>query len=213
MAAMLLTARRSLLVRALAAALVCAGGCDDESVSAGDADVGGGVADAGLDGAGLDAGPGGMDAMDAGFDATPDAMGGTDGMVDAIADAIPDSGPVDPQVACPVIESPREGLRVAGCRLVRAGDGQVAPVSVVVSADSLARVAATPLHEPPQYAELAGAGVEVVWLLVLWDAIEPSEGTYNGAYMGRVCQQARWAGAAGRPCEGFGTSARCADSR
>lgn len=198
MAAMSFTARRSLLVRALAVALVCAGGCDDESVSAGDADVGGGVADAGLDGAGLDAGPDGMGAMDAGLDAMKDAIpDAIDGMFDAIADAIPDSGPVDPQVVCPVVESPREGLRVAGCRLVRRGDGQVAPLSVVVSADSLDRVAATPLHEPPQYAELAAAGVEVVWLLVLWDAIEPSEGTYNGAYMGRVCQQARWAGAAG----------------
>lgn len=196
MAGMPVAARRCSLVSALALVALL-GGCDGEGASSVDMALGGEPPEAGLDGA-LDHAVDAMDASGA-MDAS-DAMAVSDATADAIdamPDAIPDAGPVDPQVACPVTPSPREGLRVAGCRLVREGPGQVLPLSVVVSADDFDRVAATPLHEPPQYADLAAAGVEVVWLLVLWEGIEPSEGTYNGAYMGRICQQARWAAGAG----------------
>lgn len=166
------------------------GGCDSEAVDAGGE---AGVADAGADGGRDAVVDGGRDAgSDGGRDAAVDAMA-ADAAVDAAADAA-----VDPlTVPCAAVASRRAGLRVDGCRFVRAGEAAVVPVSVVVSADSFARVAATPFHEPAHYAELAAAGVEVVWLLVQWHAIEPGAGTYNGAYMGRICQQARLAAAAG----------------
>lgn len=183
---------RPIPAAALAGAFACAlAACDGAAVTpAGDA-------------APLDAAPARDAAPDAAVDATldpdaaPDAALDPDAAPDAALD--PDAAP-DPALApCPAVPSRRaEGaLRVAGCRLVRDGDAARLPRAVVVSADSLARVGATPLHEPPQYAALAAAGVEVVWLLVLWQGIEPSPRTYNGAYLGRVCQQARWAADAG----------------
>ncbi|MCA9541153.1 MAG: hypothetical protein KC620_19770, partial [Myxococcales bacterium] len=167
-------------------------GCDDGTASAPD----GRVADRG--------------AADAVADATADTappvdLGRTDAalldaVLDAAVDAEPDAAPPDPEVTpCTVQQSPRpEGaLRVSGCRFVRAGEAAVLPRAVVVSADSLLRVAGTPLHEEGHYRDLAAAGFDVVWLLVTWDGIEPFEGTYDGAYLGRICQQAGWAAAAG----------------
>ncbi|MCB9549327.1 MAG: hypothetical protein H6706_26285 [Myxococcales bacterium] len=70
------------------------------------------------------------------------------------------------------------------------------PRAVVLSGDSLVRDARTPLHTAVEYADLAGR-VDWVWLLVTWDGIEPRPGTYNGAYLGRICEQAALAEAAG----------------
>lgn len=171
----------------------CALGCVDGGAS-GDPEV-----DVGFDGAsgdrGLDGGP--VDIGDGPIDA-----GSADRALDAAP--MPDLAPLDMEVdplllPCRIRESPRppDALRVAGCRVVREGEAAVLPRAVVVSGDSLTRPAATPLHQPPMYADLAAAGVDVIWLLVLWEGIEPMRGTYNGAYLGRVCEQARWAAGAG----------------
>ena len=109
-----------------------------------------------------------------------------------------DAGPADPS-ACPVVASPRAGsaLRVAGCHFVADGVGTRVPRATVVSGDSIARELGTPYHEAPHYLELAEAEIDLVWLLVSWRGIEPFEGQYNGAYMGRVCQHLGWAHDAG----------------
>lgn len=142
-------------------------------------------------------------AMDAALDLAPDAEPDTG--ADAVADMWPDvappadAGPDPARVPCPMVPSPRgEGaLRVAGCRLVRDGEGAAWPRAVVVSGDSLLRAAATPWHEPAHWADLVQAGVDVVWMPVLWSGIEPAPRTYNGAYTARLCQSARQAGEAG----------------
>lgn len=133
---------------------------------------------------------------DGALDAAPD--GEPDGAVDARPAA--DAGPFDPFADdCPARPSPRPAgsLRVHGCRLVRDGEAEVVPRGVVVSGDSFARPARTPLHEAAQYADLAVAGFEVAWIPVFWDGIEPQPGTYNGAYLGRICEQAALAAEAG----------------
>lgn len=133
---------------------------------------------------------------------TPDA-GAVDAEPEAAIDAAVDAesadvGPPPESSVCPDIESPRPAgaVRVAGCRLTIDGP-QIRPRAVVVSGDSLTRVAGTPFHEPAQYADLARAGVDWVWLLIRWDGIEPQAGTYNSAYQGRICEHTRWAAEAG----------------
>ncbi len=173
----------------LAALGLLAAGCEDGSTMSADR----GPPDARSDVGSTD--PAEDAALDAGdmlsMDGAPDMA--ADGAL--VADAAPDPA----AAACPVIPSPRapDGLRVAGCRLVRDGEAAVWPRVVVVSGDSLLRAAATPWHEPAHWADLARAGVDVVWMPVLWSGIEPAPGTYNGAYTARLCQSARQAGEAG----------------
>jgi hypothetical protein len=134
-------------------------------------------------------------AMDA---ATPD--GGA--MDTGTADAGPaDAGPPD-ALPCELNALPSArlapALRVEGCDLVSGAGATVAvPRGVVISADSLRRDARTPLHEPPHYRELAAAHVDLAWLLVTWDGAQPREGGFNGAYLARMCEHARWASDAG----------------
>ncbi len=166
--------------------------CDDGAATQGDAQGQPAV---------MDAGP--ADAAAPGLDGAVDAAAG-DGAVDAgpadarPVDAEPD-GTVDaapPPCQQPPSARPAGARRIEGCRFAR--DGLTAPPrAVVVSTDSLARDARTPLHEAEHYRELAAAGVDLVWLLVFWEGLEPFEATFNGAYMGRVCQQVDWAAAAG----------------
>lgn len=110
--------------------------------------------------------------------------------------AAPDAGGEPPGCLDRGSARPADAWRVRGCALVRGDDLERLPRAVVISADSLARDARTPLHTAVEYADLAGR-VDWVWLLVTWDGIEPSPGTYNGAYLGRICEQVDWATAAG----------------
>lgn len=125
------------------------------------------------------------------LDASPPDVG-PDALVDALVDAAP------PPLLCPDRSSPRPPgtWRTRGCAFVVDDDTERLPRAVVVSGDSLVRDARTSLHTAAEYADLAGRA-DWVWLLVTWDGIEPSPGTYNGAYLGRVCQQVDLAAAAG----------------
>ena len=145
----------------------------------------GGPSDAAVD-AQLDLGP-----TDAALlsDAQP-----TDMAIPADA-APPDAGPV----GCVDRPSPRvdPAWRVRGCALVTEGEGARVPRAVVVSADSLARNARTPLHTAESYVDLARLNIDWIWLLLTWDGIAPIADTINGAYLGRVCEQIEFAHAAG----------------
>lgn len=113
-------------------------------------------------------------------------------------DVGPDQGAADGAAGCAQApsERPAEGLRLVACRW-ELGGLEAPPRAVVLATDSLARASRTPLHEPEHLTQLAAAGVGSVWLLTFWDGIEPQPGTFNGAYMGRVCDLARAAADAG----------------
>ncbi len=149
---------------------------------------------------GADAGPPADAAVEAGpGDAAPDAA--LDAALDAAPDAAPpDAAPPDASPCAPPF-APTDrsdgALHPVGCGLARAGAAEAPPRGVVVSGDSLARASRTPRHAAADYVRLAGAGFDLVWLLVTWDGIEPTPGTYNGAYLGRICEQVAWAGEAG----------------
>lgn len=136
-----------------------------------------------------------MGAADAGRDAgRPDQS--TDQTLDQTVDmAMPDAM-VERCVDRP---SPRPdgAWRVQGCDFVTTGDGVRIPRAVVVSADSLARNARTPLHTQLEYRQLADLGLDWVWLLLTWDGIMPIADTVNGAYLGRICEQIDFAHTAG----------------
>ena len=128
----------------------------------------------------------------------PSDVAAADSAVSAAPDALPDAA--DPWApSCPIRESrrPAGALRPLGCRWVRNDDREVIPRAVVVGGDSLDRVAGTPLHEPAHYDALAAADVRLVRLVVTWEGVEPMPGVFNGAYLGRVCEQAKWATDAG----------------
>jgi hypothetical protein len=172
--------------------VACDGGASEAGPTAADAtaDAARNDGDA-VDAALLDAAADSAVASDAADAATPASDAATD------AAPVPDTGP---GTACARFESPRpdDALRVEGCRLVRGAEGLTAPPrGAVVSGDSLQRAARTPRHEAPQYVDLARGGLDLVWLLVTWDGIEPVAETINGAYTARICQQAGWAGDAG----------------
>ena len=119
--------------------------------------------------------------------------------LDATRDiGLADTGPVDP-LDCPskASERPVGSLRTDGCRFRVEETGTTLPRAVVVSADSVARALGTPYHEASHYAQLKDAGFDLVWFLVTWNGLEPLEGQYNGAYMGRVCEHVVWAHEAG----------------
>jgi len=153
--------------------------------------------------------------VDAGRDAVLDVGG--DGELDAAFDGqapadgapLPDARPDRRPDTCPPSER-EAGLRVERCRFVREGEASVVPRGIAISGDSLARAARTPLHEPQHYPPLRRDGFDLAWLLVTWDGIEPMPGVYNGAYLGRLCEHAEWAAAAGLAVvlvmysEGFG---------
>lgn len=149
-------------------------------------------ADRGVDAGGVDRGL----ALDLGPDAAPDA-----GAVDHGPDAATDAAPPDAAlpVGCAIRPSPREApaWRVSGCDWVTEGDGVRLPRALVVSGDSLIRNARTPLHTALEYRQIAALGIDWVWLLVTWDGIAPRLDTFNGAYLGRICEQIAFADAAG----------------
>ncbi len=115
------------------------------------------------------------------------------------ADAAPDAAPPDVAPdAEPFPPSDRvDGLRVEGGRLTRDGVTTATPRGIVISGDSLARAARTPLHDREHYEVFRGRGFDLAWLLVSWEGISPRAGIYDGAFMGRICEQAGWAAEVG----------------
>ena len=135
------------------------------------------------------------------IDASPPDARVLDGDVQPI-DSFIDSGLPDvDQGAIGSVDrsSPRAepAWRVRGCGLITDGEGERVPRAVVVSADSLQRNARTPLHTAQSYVDLKRLNVDWVWLLLTWDGISPRIDTFNGAYLGRVCEQVGFAHDAG----------------
>lgn len=144
-------------------------------------------------------------------DARADAMRSMDAAGGDLEASVPDAQVVDLSVVrdaaapdegvagCVDRPSPRAepAWRVRGCGLITEGEGERIPRAIVVSADSLARNARTPLHTAESYVDLARLDVDWVWLLLTWDGIAPIADTINGAYLGRVCEQIDFAHAAG----------------
>lgn len=130
-------------------------------------------------------------------DAAPASDAAVDMAIDQAVDAGADAGPPPP--TCVDRPSPRTApaWRVQGCDWITDGDGARVPQAMVVSADALVRNARTPEHTQSEYRQLARLGVDWVWLLLTWDGIAPRDGTINGAYLGRVCEQVGFAYAEG----------------
>ena len=127
--------------------------------------------------------------VDQSMGSTDMADGGIDtGNLPTDASAAPMDSVVVPS-GCAHLDSPREaGLtRVVDCRLTQGARGNAPMRGVVVSGDVLLDPLSTSPHSLSHFEELKAAGIDMVWLLVTWKGLQPVEGTYDGAYMGRIC--------------------------